>query len=62
MQDNNNAQENNLQEFEFDIFDTPEENTKSKRMNKRKWREIEAFKERQRERKVMDINDHYYSM
>lgn len=57
MQDNNN-----VQEFEFDEFDAPEENIKSKRGSKRKWREIEAFKERQRERKVMDINDHYYSM
>ena len=55
-------QNNNVQEFDFDEFEEPHESNKSKKLNKRKWREIEAFKERQRERKYLDINDHYYSM
>jgi hypothetical protein len=55
-------QNNNVQEFDFDEFEEPDEINKNKKQKKRKWREIEAFKERQRERKVMDINDHYYSM
>jgi hypothetical protein len=55
-------QDNTIEEFDFDEFEEPQEKIKSKRMNKRKWREIEEFKERQRERRVMDINDHYYSL
>lgn len=55
-------QNNNVQEFDFDEFEEPHESVKSKKQSKRKWREIEKFKDMQRERKVMDINDHYYSM
>lgn len=55
-------QNNNWEDFDFDEFEEPHEKKKSKRLGKRKWREIEEFKERQRERKVMDINDHYHSV
>lgn len=52
------------QELDFSEFEGEEnlEKKKNKTHKKRKWREIEAFKEQQRERKFMDINDHYYSM
>ncbi|MDX2370786.1 MAG: DUF3545 family protein [Colwellia sp.] len=49
-------------DLDFDELEEPHEKKKSKKMYKRKWREIESFKDKQRERKVMDINDHYYSM
>lgn len=49
-------------ELDFDELEEPHEKKKSKKTHKRKWREIESFKEKQRERRVMDINDHYYSM
>ena len=54
----------NWQDFDldFDELEQPHEKKKSKKMHKRKWREIESFKDKQRERKVMDINEHYYSM
>lgn len=55
-------QNNNWEDFDFDEFEEPHEKKKGKRLGKRKWREIEDFKERQRERKVMDINDHYHSV
>ncbi|MBL4764535.1 MAG: DUF3545 family protein [Colwellia sp.] len=55
-------QNNTWQDFYFDEFEEQHEKKKNKRQSKRKWREIEEFKDRQRERKVMDINDHYYSM
>ncbi|NQY89316.1 MAG: DUF3545 family protein [Colwellia sp.] len=55
-------QNNIWQDFDFDEFEEQHEKKKSKRQSKRKWREIEEFKDRQIERKVMDINDHYYSM
>lgn len=47
---------------EFDEYETQYEKKKSARQKKRSWREIEAYKEKQREKKAMDINDHYYSM
>lgn len=49
-------------ELDFDELEESHEKKKSKKMHKRKWREIESFKEKQRERKFMDINNHYYSM
>jgi len=55
-------QNNDWLDFDFDEFEEPQEKKKTIKQNKRKWREIEKFKDRQRERKVMDINDHYYSM
>jgi hypothetical protein len=55
-------QNNDWLGFDFDEFEEPQEKKKTIKQNKRKWREIEKFKDRQRERKVMDINDHYYSM
>lgn len=57
-------QNDNWQDFDLDFDELEERNEKkkSKKIHKRKWREIESFKERQREIKVMDINDHYYSM
>jgi hypothetical protein len=52
------------QELDFSDFEDEEqfEKKKNKVHKKRKWREIEAYKEQQRERKFMDMNDHYYSM
>ena len=52
------------QELDFSEFEDEEqfEKKKNKIQKKRKWREIEAYKEQQRERKFMDMNDHYYSM
>ena len=52
------------QELDFSEFEDEEqfEKKKNKIQKKRKWREIEAYKEQQRERKFMDVNDHYYSM
>lgn len=55
-------QNNDWQDFDFKEFEEESEKNKSKKQNKRKWREIEKFKDSQRERKVMDVNDHYYSM
>jgi hypothetical protein len=57
-------QNDNWQDFDLDFNELDEEHQKkkSKRVYKRKWREIESFKDKQRERKVMDMNDHYYSM
>jgi len=55
-------QNNTWQEFDFEEFEGSLEKKKTKKLNKRKWREIEEFKERQRERKVMNVNDHYFSM
>jgi len=57
-------QNDNWQDFDLDFNELDEEHQKkkSKRVHKRKWREIEAFKEKQRDRKVMNMNDHYYSM
>jgi hypothetical protein len=55
-------QNNDWLGFDFDEFEEPQEKKKTIKQSKRKWREIEKFKDRQRERKVMDINDHYYSM
>ena len=51
-------------ELDFSEFEDEEqfEKKKNKIQKKRKWREIEAYKEQQRERKFMDMNDHYYSM
>lgn len=56
--------DNQWQELDFSEFEDDEqfEKKKNKVQKKRKWREIEAFKERQRERKFMDINEHFYSM
>ena len=52
------------QDFDFSEFEDEEqlERKKSKKTKKSRWREIEAYKEQQRERKFMDVNDHYYSM
>lgn len=50
------------QDFDFEAFVESLEKKKTKKQNKRKWREIEAFKEKQIERKFMDVNDHYYSV
>lgn len=57
-------QNDNWQEFDldFDELEESHEKKKNKKIHKRKWREIESFKDRQRERRVMDINDHYYSI
>lgn len=57
-------QNDNWQDFDLDFNELDEEHQKkkNKRVYKRKWREIESFKDKQRERKVMDMNDHYYSM
>ena len=55
-------QNDTWQEFDFDEFEESQEKKKSKKLHKRKWREIEAFKEKQRDRKIMNMNDHYYSM
>lgn len=55
-------QNNTWQDFDFDEFEEPQEKMKPKKLHKRKWSEIEEFKERQGERKVMNVNDHYYSM
>lgn len=56
--------DNQWQELDFSEFEDDEqfEKKKNKVQKKRKWREIEAFKERQRERKFMDVNEHFYSM
>lgn len=52
------------QELDFSDFEEEDqfERKRSKKQYKRKWREIEAYKEQERERKFMDFNDHYYSM
>lgn len=55
-------QNNDWQDFDFEEFIDSLEKRKTKKQNKRKWREIEAFKEKQIERKFMDLNDHYHSM
>ena len=55
-------QNDTWQNLDFDEFEEEQEKKKTKKMKKRKWREIEAYKEKQRDRKVMDMNDHYYSM
>lgn len=56
-------QYNNWKELDFnDIEDQVEyEKKKSKKQSKRKWREIEAFKDQQRERREMELNESYYS-
>ena len=50
------------QDFDFEAFVESLEKKKNKKQHKRKWREIEAFKEKQIERKFMDMNDHYHSI
>lgn len=49
-------------ELDFDEFEDHYEKKKTSKQKKRSWREIEDFKEKQRERKFMDVNDHYHSM
>lgn len=56
----NVMQNTNWEDFDFDELDEVNERKVNKKKNNRKWREIEAFKDRQRERKAMDLNDHYY--
>ncbi|MGL1959564.1 MAG: DUF3545 family protein [Colwellia sp.] len=55
---------NNWQELDFSEFEEQEQYDKKKnqKLNKRKWREIEALKEQHRERKEMASFDLYYSM
>lgn len=50
----------NWEDFDFDELEEPSDKKFIKKKSNRKWREIEAFKDRQRERKAMDINNHYY--
>jgi len=51
------------QELDFSDFDEQDEfeKKKNKKLNKRKWREIEAFKERQLEKRETDYSENYYS-
>ena len=52
----------NWQDFDFEEFEESLEKKRIKKQNKRKWREIEAFKEKRIEEKFMDLNDHYHSI
>lgn len=58
----NAMQNTNWEDFDFDELAETTERKENKKKSSRKWREIEAFKDRQRERKAMDLNDHYYLM
>jgi ribosomal protein S4 len=55
---NEQWQELDLTEFEDDV---EFEKKKGKKQNKRKWREIEDYKEQQREKRELDFSDNYYS-
>ena len=55
-------QDNNWLELDFDEFEEHYEKKKSTKQKKRTWRDIEAYKEKQRERRELDMNEHYYSM
>ncbi|MCW8834625.1 MAG: DUF3545 family protein [Colwellia sp.] len=55
-------QDNNWYDEELCEFEEPQEKKKSKKQSKRKWREIESYKEKQRDRKIRDMNEHYYSL
>jgi len=55
-------QDNDWLDLDFDEIEEPQEKKKTKNLSKRRWREIEAYKDQQQQRKVMDINEHYYSM
>jgi hypothetical protein len=56
-------QDNQWQELDFSEFEDLEqiEKRKNKRQSKRKWREIEAYKEQQRVEKETDFSEKYYS-
>jgi hypothetical protein len=58
-------QDEQWQELDFSDFeeDTEFEKKKSKRQSKRKWREIEAYKDERRVKRELelDLNDNYYS-
>ena len=43
----------NWEDFDFDELEEPSDKKFIKKKSNRKWREIEAFKDRQRERKAM---------
>ncbi len=49
-------------DFDHEEFEQPPAKKKAKKQTKRKWREIEDLKEKQRISKVLDNNEHYYSM
>ena len=55
-------QSNEWLDLDFEEYEEPQEKKLIKKQSKRKWLEIEAFKERRIERKVMDINDHYHAL
>lgn len=56
-------QDNEWQDLDFSEFEDQEEfeKKKNKKQNKQRWREIEAFKDRQRVRKEIDFIDNYNS-
>ena len=56
-------QDEQWQELDFSDFDDDVEfeKKKSKKQNKRKWREIEDYKEQQREKRELDFSENYYS-
>jgi len=56
-------QDEQWQELDGSDFDDDVEfeKKKSKKQNKRKWREIEDYKEQQREKRELDFSENYYS-
>jgi hypothetical protein len=49
-------------ELDFDEFEEHYQKKKMAKQKKRSWREIEAYKEKQRERKAVDEYEHYFSV
>ncbi len=55
-------QDFNWEDFDVGEFEEPQGKVKTKKQSKHKWREIESYKEKQREKKEMSLYEHSYSM